>query len=53
MPNGINVKMMFTQAKKLLKEYTLVKIQNPAILSIAPTRIPNIDVDAESIARRI
>ena len=29
MPNGINVKMMFTQAKKLLKEYILAKNSEP------------------------
>jgi hypothetical protein len=27
--------------------------QNPEIRSIAPTRMPNIDEDAESMARRI
>jgi hypothetical protein len=39
-------------ATKITKKMNLLDY-NPTMRSIAPTRIPNIDVDAESIPRRI
>ena len=39
----VAVDVNFSQLKKEQKNY------NPAIRSIAPTRIPNMDVDAENI----
>jgi hypothetical protein len=35
------------------REKGLPKNYNPAIRSIAPSRIPNMDVDADNIPRRI
>jgi hypothetical protein len=47
MESGLEYELENMRKKGMLKNY------NPAILSVAPIRIPNMDVEADNIPKRI